>query len=343
MHLIMQKSKTTNKQPPYFDWRETYGVLEPRGWFAKQTGKATIRLRSTDKQQAIIEAWDIISNARNADKEAVLFANAFMQWCEQDNTAISTQATRQSHSKFWLKKDHFETATLHEITASGIRKILKDSDHAPNYKATLLGTLRTFFAELIDESIMETNPASAVRIKKPPPTPKPQDAKAILELIQHAEREGFYGIADAVFFGLHTGLRRIDIINLTKDHIDGATITLIQQKTSHKHTIPIMKPVRERLATIATRNPTQHIITDQQHRRYSTHLFNKHWDKVRRTAGMADINFKDLRDTFATNISKAGATKEQIQAALGHTPNSQSWKSYAKLQTPEFAEHLPQE
>lgn len=107
-----------------------------------------------------------------------------------------------------------------------------------------------------------------------------------------------------------TGLRRSNLFALTWNDIDlsGGLIRINKTKANNSKMIPITAQLKRELIMI--RKPSG-LVFDQTN-------FRKRWSAARLKAGIDNLNFHDLRHTFATWARKGGVDIEVLQKALDH-------------------------
>lgn len=123
--------------------------------------------------------------------------------------------------------------------------------------------------------------------------------------------------AELIWVGAYTGLRRGELLRLTKDNIQNGYIVLDSKTKTGR---PRLIPIHEKIADTITKLPLP--ISDAQLR--------KQWDKARLETGLTGIRFHDLRHTFASWLAANGAQATDIRDLLGHT-NLKTTSRYTHL------------
>lgn len=113
---------------------------------------------------------------------------------------------------------------------------------------------------------------------------------------------------DVVRLAAWTGLRRSELLRLIHSRADiwqGCIVLDAQTKSGRPRTIPVpegVMPILERLPLPV-----------------SNAQLRKSWDIARRTLGLEDLRFHDLRHTYASWLVQSGAPIRVVQELLGHT------------------------
>jgi len=108
---------------------------------------------------------------------------------------------------------------------------------------------------------------------------------------------------------IHTTLRRKDLKALTKDNVNPATNQLegIQAKTGKPYAIPINGVVRQ--------------LVESAHGQqiFDFTNFRKQFEEAKESAGIVNLQFRDLRRTGARMMLKKGADIATVSSYLGHS------------------------
>lgn len=110
-------------------------------------------------------------------------------------------------------------------------------------------------------------------------------------------------IREAIRWALLTGLRRGEILSLTPAHFRNGAIYLKDTKSGLPRTVPVpveLNPRRFPFGLHAT-------------------ALSKGFQAARRTAGLPDIRYHDLRRSYATWLLQGGSSIGDIRDLLGHS------------------------
>jgi integrase len=150
-------------------------------------------------------------------------------------------------------------------------------------------------------------------------------------------------LKEMVIFGVLTGMRRGEIINLRWSNVDLKNRVLhiqgnptFKTKQGKRRTIPLNETAVFLLSSKQGKSPSQYVFTlndEPLKGNWVTHLFKRYVRKV----GLDNDNlrFHSLRHTFASWLVQGGATLYEVQKLLGHS-SSRVTEIYSHLQP----EHL---
>lgn len=169
------------------------------------------------------------------------------------------------------------------------------------------------------------NPAEKLGLVTPPARRQVWTRDQLEAFCAEAERQGRASIALAARLALDIGQRRADVLTLTWSQWDGGAFTIRQQKTGAAVTVPVSPEVRARLEALraTSRGAVQVIVSEATKRPYKADHFAHEVARIRDAAGLpAELQFRDLRRTAATEIGAAGGTDDEIRAVTGHRDRS---------------------
>ena len=121
----------------------------------------------------------------------------------------------------------------------------------------------------------------------------------------------------AYMLAVWTGQRQGDLLKLTWNAYDGATIRLRQSKTGARVQIPVGEPLKALLDQ--TKRVSVTILANTRKRPWTADGFRTEWDKVKRKAGIDGLTFHDLRGTAVTRLARAECTTAEIATITGHS------------------------
>lgn len=125
----------------------------------------------------------------------------------------------------------------------------------------------------------------------------------------------------ALLLALETGQRQGDLLRLTWNNYKNNQITLRQGKTRKRVEIPCTSRLSEMLSGM-DRKKTTLILTMRDGEPWKPRYFKHCWRETSNAAGLADLNFHDLRGTAITRLAEAGCTTAQIASITGHNIDS---------------------
>jgi integrase len=134
--------------------------------------------------------------------------------------------------------------------------------------------------------------------------------------------------------GVHTGLRRRNVVNMLKEHVDqvGGKLWVPDHKGSGSLRIALHPEALAVLRDV--------ILGDQSGSPYVFHRLNGDpyrsfrgaWRKACLAAGIDGFQFRHLRNTYASWRVEEGVEIGLIQRSLGHTTSAMTSKHYNKAQ-----------
>jgi len=259
--------------------------------------------------------------------------NEFMAIVKNDRT-VSTYNSYQWNLGNFI--NNFNLATLEDLeklTVKNIREYLdglKTGGLQSSSVNTRLRTLKTFFAWLLENEYIKSNPMTKIK--------KYIETKKIATILTADEREAIIASCKKnlklklmVSMMLYTGLRREEVVNIRIEDISNCHL-LIHGKGRKERVVAIHPYVcdlinqylakREtdfeylfcsRKAGFGTQGGEWHKITPQAV-----------YDAIKKACRLAGIDEAKvaphtLRRTFSCDLARGGASSFQIQKALGHS------------------------
>lgn len=153
---------------------------------------------------------------------------------------------------------------------------------------------------------------------------KDHERTALLDACQRSSSDALYL---AVVLALSTGMRRGELLTLEWRDIDFArrSITLRHTKNGERRSVPLCSPAHEMLAARheTARTDTPLVFPgDGNPARPDGPIkprdITKAWETARKSAGLSDVRFHDLRHSAASYLAMNGASTLEIAAILGH-------------------------
>lgn len=115
---------------------------------------------------------------------------------------------------------------------------------------------------------------------------------------------------------LCTGQRRSDVVRMGWQHVDGNTISVVQQKTGGRLILPLHPALLEELKLLPRDNLT--FILSKIDKPYSAAGFGN-WFRVQcDKANLKHCTSHGLRKAAARKLAEAGCSNQQIKAVTGH-------------------------
>lgn len=161
-------------------------------------------------------------------------------------------------------------------------------------------------------------------------------------------------VRDLFIVGCYTGLRFSDFKRLSKEHLDGKFLSIVQEKTKKKNPLPVVIPMLEPVKEIFRKYDYQlpKDISNQKMNEYlkemakETDLFNEIISYRKTKAGKSELvsnpKYQEItthtaRRTYCTMSYKLGVPTQSIMMISGHKTET-SFLRYLKVTNEEHAE-----
>lgn len=232
----------------------------------------------------------------------------------------------------WL--DHQGVHRLENVDRALLRRYLLHLEQAGlsgRSAARHRTSIRQFFRFLLDERLVETNPALQVRASRPTPgLPRALSDSEVESLLAAPDPTHTLGLRDAAMLQLlyATGLRVSELVGLPLAalHLDAGYL-VVRGKGSKERLVPLGERATELLVRwLRDGRPVfdPHLACDAvfPSRRGRAMTRQNFWERTRKYARSAGIRRRVsphvLRHSFATHLLEHGADLRAVQAMLGH-------------------------
>ena len=213
----------------------------------------------------------------------------------------------------------------------GFLLALRKKNLSPKSIVRNLVAIRTFFRFLIQEGILETNPAEELESPKVAKTlPEILSLKEIEQILEQPDLQTPLGIRDRAMLEMlyATGMRVSELTHLPTHQVnlEGGYV-LVYGKGSRERIVPLggeaMKWVAVYLRTargvLAKRKESPSLFISRSGRGMSRQRFWKNLKDYARRAGLRKrITPHLLRHSFASHLLERGADLRSVQMMLGH-------------------------
>lgn len=216
------------------------------------------------------------------------------------------------------------------VTPRAVRNGRDKRAATPGAANNYLKVVKALYSWAIEEDLMTHNPALGIaRVKSGKSTWKPWSVEICLQF-ERAHRIGTEArlVYDLALYG---GLRRSDIVRVGKQNIqaDGWLFLPAQEKTDEPLHIPLFEPLRLSIQATPRRNIAVMNLVQSQHGKPASNKglggrFRKWCDEAKIPQG---YSLHGLRKALGSRLAEAGATEQEIAAALGHV-GTKSVKHY---------------
>ena len=138
----------------------------------------------------------------------------------------------------------------------------------------------------------------------------------------------------AVVTSLATGLRQGELLRLEWKDVDfeRQTVVVLISKNTKRRIVHLPAPAITALKVLRRNGMVgpKPIFVDGEGERATKDYLAVHWKRVRKTAGLVDFRWHDLRHSCASFLAQNGASLVEIGSVLGHSSPSITAK-YAHL------------
>jgi integrase len=189
-----------------------------------------------------------------------------------------------------------------------------------------------------------------LNIRRPAPGPgrnrrlTPDEEKKLLHAVDEHSNPMLRWI---VRIALETGMRASEILTLRRPQVDlkRRVVRLVETKNTMPRTVPLSAEATT-LFREALNHPIRPIDTDlifygepgHDGKRHP-YQFNPVWLNIKRSVGLADIHFHDLRHEAVSRFVEAGFSDQEVSAISGHK-SMQMLKRYTHLRAEDLVSRL---
>jgi integrase len=150
-----------------------------------------------------------------------------------------------------------------------------------------------------------------------------------------------------VRIALETGMRLSEIVNLqlTQVDLDRRIVRLLKTKNTQPRTVPLSSAgtalFREALNHPVRPSDTDLIFFGEPGRdgERGPYQFDRMWQEIKRTEGLKDFHFHDLRHEAVSRLVEAGFSDQEVSAISGHK-SMQMLKRYTHLRAEDLVGRL---
>lgn len=179
--------------------------------------------------------------------------------------------------------------------------------------------MRILFEFAYDHGLIEGNPARRIKMPTRPPRDQVWSISDQNRFIQAADDLGYPSMSLAVLLAVSTAQRQGDILKLCWSQFDKLRneIRLKQGKTGKWVSVPILPELRSALEKAPVK--TEHIVcSEATGKAYRPDHFRHLFREIADEAGIAGLQFRDLRRTAIVRMGEAGISTTCITAISGH-------------------------
>jgi integrase len=195
---------------------------------------------------------------------------------------------------------------------------------------------------------LPSNPVQNIRRPAPPPG---RERRLSLEeetrLMQAVDAHSNPMLGWIVRIAVETGMRSSEIVTLRRSQVDldRRIVRLKETKNTTSRTVPLTVEAT-RLFRQALSNPVRPIDTDLiffgepgKDGKRRAYQFNPVWTRIKKSAGILDFRFHDLRHEAVSRLVEAGLSDQEVAAISGHK-SMQMLKRYTHLRAEDLVGRL---
>jgi integrase len=318
--------------------KDRYKEVMPLG-----TPAAAARLRA---QSVLADALAGTLTKRGAETPETFGAafGKYLEWCKVNGGAADPKY-KERHRDHWIETlgARFALDQLSELSIEKHKKRRKDAGKEPGTINRELVTIKHFLNRCVDWGWLAKRPKVTL-LQEPPPRVRWLTAKeraALGTQLAKPQRAAFRRVVNAA---LLSGQRLGKIITLKRTDVDlaGGTITIAdmakggKRRTTHVPVSPALGAILKE--ALAQSKDGEHVFSTGrgEKRPYTRSGVSTFFARVATEAGLKDFHFHDLRHSFATEVRRAGAGLDVVQALLGHASPAMTQR-YAHLGRAELA------
>jgi integrase len=201
----------------------------------------------------------------------------------------------------------------------------------PGYIKRLMNTLKAVLSDAQRAGVLKENVASKVRpIRDTAARQRFLNAGEIVVLVAVAEKIAPW-LRDAILWALHSGMRRGEIQQLCWQHIRELDTGIVVQLQNTKSGKPRSIICTTTMLEVLQRRAMERVPGEDRVWPIPPMTWRRRWERARAQAGLADVDFHDLRRTNATQAAAAGVDLRTLAARIGHSDLTMLEKHYAMV------------
>lgn len=249
--------------------------------------------------------------------------------------ALAEKTRKQYENVAKKLREFFKGATMGAITPAHIAQWM-DAHPSPINANTGKSIISNVFQVAVRHGIVNRNPCKEIAY---------HSIKGRDRLISDVEYRAIWDSAEvhirvAMDVAYLTGSRIQDILDIKLQDITSDGLFIKQGKTGKRMLFELSDALSDVLASAKSMPRSirgMHLLCNRQGQPYSYRVFNDHWLKAVRAAGVKEVHFHDIRAKSATDAKEVGL---DYQALLGHSTRAMSDR-YIRLRGVQKVASLP--
>ncbi len=258
------------------------------------------------------------------------------------NTLVSYEQDLRQFGNFLIDENLWDFSLITEENIHEFLNLLKKNGKSPATLSRMLVSIRSIFAYLVKEEVLETNPAHFIhqpQVKRKPPEILSEDE--IVILLKQPDATSAKGIRDKAMLELMcaTGVTVSELLNLCFEDLNFKETTICCKGDDKERTLPVHdgafvyleKYLLQSRAVLLAQKESDVFFLNCQGRPMTRQGFWKIVKQYGEKAGLkGDLTPATIRNSFAAHKSHHGANLQQIQQLMGHARRS-STEIYTQL------------
>ncbi|HYQ86148.1 MAG TPA: site-specific integrase [Bacteroidota bacterium] len=297
--------------------------------------RETLKMAEEIRARRELELHEQMHGVLHASKRKQSFVNYFEKLLGTKN-ALNTRSSWEdalTHFRDFAGADVIFGQLTREFLEGFKSYLLKEGELSPNSAQIYFSRIKTALNQAVKDSIISSNPAAFVTIKKKPHLPTYLHFGEISTLAK--TKTSNENVKNAFLFSCFSGLRYSDIISLTWDNVKDGYLIFSQRKTGNPERLPLSEQARRILEDQKTMQPSMRVKRPQPDKvvfylpRQS--VIDKQLKKWAKDAELGkSLSMHVGRHTFATLAISNGVDIYTTSKLLGHR-DLHSTQIYAKV------------
>lgn len=292
--------------------------------------------------------------------KAQILVNAGVDICSEETFAHFSQIWYDLYKKPYLRENSLNSIKyvlnqhilpyiggyrLRDITPMQIQSIMAGlSDKSNSLQSKVLVNLRSIFNAAHENGLVARSPVSSMlkptgKTTQEKETLTAKESQILLDRVQNTRARTF------LLIGLHTGMRRGEILGLQWKDIDfkdkvihvlhNAVVseneTTVSEKLktkAAKRNLPLSEELEAWLAERKKTSHSQYVIAMENHKPLTKSSYRSMWKLIERELPDTHVTAHILRHTYITRLFEAGLDVKEIQYLAGHSTMDMTLKVY---------------
>ena len=218
------------------------------------------------------------------------------------------------------------------ISPIDIQKIINKMQTHPRQATIIYTQLNLCFKQAFLVNLIDYNPCTAVVIKRSNGNKGKALTKAQeLKFVDYLNKNN-HPLKNMFFIYLSTGMRRSELLNISKNDLDFTNNEIHIAGTKTKNSDRIIQ-VSEKVLNLFPKN-------EELFKNISPSYIDKEFKKICKKLALKDIKLHSLRHTFATRCIENGIDMVVVQSWLGHASISLTIDTYTHIENDYKKEEL---